>query len=131
MIVKENINFIRYKDPFQGLNIGLTYKITSNDLELLLYYGNLRIRQFLAVYGETENKKEKEEKFIRIQTIKKILKNYIRFGPFFDWKEEEEMIEYIQKYSRGRYVYNAYPGGDGWQLVFSKIKLPAAEKIIY
>lgn len=87
--------------------------ITSEDLE---EYVNSK-------QGNTDREKE----------IRKLLQGRVRIGKFFDWKEEEEMESHIRKFQQKnpsyKYVYNAYPGGDGWDVVFSKVKLPKAETL--
>ncbi len=59
-----------------------------------------------------------------------VTKDIIEFGEMFDWKEDDEMDEYIADNSNGRYVYNYYPGGDSWGVAFSTVKLPNAEEIL-
>jgi hypothetical protein len=87
--------------------------ITSEDLE---EYASSK-------QGNTDREKE----------IRKLLQDRIRVGKFFDWKEEDKIEGYIQKFqqknSSYKYVYNAYPGGDGWYVIFSKVKLPKAETL--
>jgi hypothetical protein len=65
--------------------------------------------------------------------ISKAIEKYLHLGGFFDWKEESKMwtsIERFRKKHRGyTYLYNAYPGGDGTMVVFSKIELPRAERV--
>jgi len=39
------------------------------------------------------------------------------------------MEAFIEKNARGRYAYNGYPGGDGWQVIFSEIEFPEAEEL--
>lgn len=58
-------------------------------------------------------------------------KGKIEFGKFFDYKEEKEMEEYIagKKEEGWKHAYNAYVGGDGWQVVLSKVEIKGAEKI--
>jgi len=69
----------------------------------------------------------------REKAVYKLLKGKAIVGDFFDWKEEDEMLSYIRKHLRKhplyKYAYNAYPGGDGTSLVFSKVKLPKAEEV--
>lgn len=74
-----------------------------------------------------------EEKDARMKAISKLLKGKVKVGEFFDWKEEEDMLHYLlkmaRKYPEFKYVYDAYPGGDGWQVVLSKVKLPKADAV--
>ena len=58
-------------------------------------------------------------------------KGLIKFtGKFFDWKEDDELEEYIGKVEGvWKFGYNAYPGGDGTQLVLSNIKIDGAEEV--
>lgn len=123
--LEESINFERGLDPKAALHIGIVNNITSDDLEMLSYYMDGE-ESFKDLYGEDD---DYQSVLQRMKTIKKILKGSITFGQFFDHKEEDDMVSYIQRYFRGRYVYNAYPGGDGWAIVFSKIYLPRAEEI--
>ena len=77
--------------------------------------------------------KERRDKINEgIKTIKKN-SNLFKVGDFFDWKEEKAMWKAIsQELSKGKfkYAYNAYPDGDGYSVVYSKVKLPNAEEII-
>ncbi len=64
-----------------------------------------------------------------VKRVQKFIKGKVTFGKYFDWKEQDEMEEYIRKYAKGRFIYNGTPGQDGWQVVFSKIHFPRAEEI--
>ena len=74
-----------------------------------------------------------DKKTPRMKAVAKLLKGKVKVGEFFDWKEEEEMLHYLikaaHKYPEFKYAYDAYPGGDGTQVVLSKVKLPKADKV--
>ena len=113
----ESTNFERGRDPKAAMGIGIINKIDSYTLQ------NLEI---LGVEG-LDDFEDDEREFLK--QAESFLKYKITYGKFFDWKEEEEMKNYVSRYARGRYVYNAYPDADGIQVVFSKIELPNAEEI--
>ncbi len=96
-----------------ALKIGLA-EITSKDLE-----------EYATSSGKGATDREKE--------IGKLLRGKVEVGKFFDWKEEERIDSYINRFQQKnpsyKYVYNAYPDGDGWLVVFSKVKLSKAEII--
>jgi len=129
--VEESLNFERGIDPKTSMSIGdaaiLPPLIDSN---ILFAITTIEMRDDEDDYDRTEDEmKEDEENYRLVKRAEKFLKGKATFGKYFDWKEEDDMIEYIQKYARGRYVYNATPGQDGWQVVFSKVYLPRAEEI--
>lgn len=69
----------------------------------------------------------------RQKAVNKLLKGKVKEGEFFDWKELKDMPSHIVKHMRRnptyKYAYDAYPGGDGVLVVFSKVKLPKAEEV--
>ena len=69
----------------------------------------------------------------RQEAVDKLLKDKVKEGELFDWKELKDMPSYLVKFMRRhpayKYAYNAYPGGDGVLVVFSKVKLPKAEEV--
>jgi hypothetical protein len=93
-----------------------------NDIVIDLKKGNITPREFC----------NKVAKGKRLYTM---LKSKILIDKMFDWKEEEEMVNYIYQtgprlYKLGyKYTYNAYPNGDGVWLVHSKVKLSKAEEV--
>jgi len=74
-----------------------------------------------------------EDSTPRQLAVTKLLKSKVMVGKLFDWKEGPEMFRYIikhiKKYPVFKYIYNAYPGGDGTLVIFSKVKLPKAESV--
>jgi hypothetical protein len=54
----------------------------------------------------------------------------IENGNVFDWSSKAEMENYISKNAKGRYVYDGNPNSDTTWVIFSKIKLPKADKIV-
>ena len=72
---------------------------------------------------------EDDKRYAYLKRIEKFINGKVTFGKYFDWKEDQEMEEYIRKYARGRYVYTYTPGMDGAGVAFSKIELPNAEEI--
>jgi len=95
-------------------------EIDSDDLEALEMYRNYpKEIEDLDVYE-------------RAKEVQKALKGLVRFGPYFDWKEEDKMNLWLSKVNRKLwpYVYNAYPGGDGIQTVLSKVKLEKVEEVV-
>jgi len=101
----------------------LTLKdITSDDLE------DLAMDFESALMSPAQAKKEKKSQ--RIQEAAKLLQNKAKIIGYWDWKEEEEMLEKLSRKSKiYPYTYNAYPGGDGWLVVRSKVKLPKADSV--
>jgi hypothetical protein len=137
--INEIIDFSREEtNPLKKLGIGLEHfikKITSEDLELLsIYLDHNKEKEFIEMCIENGDSEEEAKKELeKAKRIKIALKGHIFIGNFFDWKEEEEMERYISKVigpnRKYHYAYNAYPGGDGWYVVFSDIELPNAEFI--
>lgn len=133
-------NFQRGKDPKETINIGLNSlipEITSYDLEILsdVIMADNSIRSYEDWYedhGEDyENDEEAQETYNKLYKIALIIKDKIEYGEPFDWKEEDNMEEYIEnkKPIDKPYTYNASPGSDGWWVVFSSVELPSAEPI--
>ena len=131
LTINESLDFQRGIDPKASMSIGdaaiLPPLIDSN---ILFAISTIEMRYDEDEGDRTEDEmREDEENYQLVKRAEKFLKGKATFGKYFDWKEEDDMIEYIQKYARGRYVYNATPGQDGWQVVFSKVYLPRAEEI--
>jgi hypothetical protein len=134
----KTVNFQRGKDPKETLHIGLSSlisEITSDDLELL---GDLLDEEEIVSYkdwyedhGEDyEDDQEAKDSYDRLYKIALAIGDKIRWGKFFDHREDEEMDEYLESPPNGfEYAYNAYPDGDGWQVVWSSILLPSAEEM--
>jgi hypothetical protein len=101
----------------------LTLKdITSYDLEELAL--DFESKLMSPVQAKQRGKPK------RIQEAAKLLQNRAKIVGFWDWKEEEEMLDKLNRKSKiYPYTYNAYPGGDGWLVVRSKVKLPKAELV--
>lgn len=67
-----------------------------------------------------------------IYVMYQALKDNIKVGEFFDYKEEAQLEEYLrQNLNRSyKYAYNAYPGGDGTAVILSKVELKNSEEAI-
>ncbi len=105
-------------------------EIDSHDLEMLSIYGDDPERYKEEAKEFSETPEEEAMNIARISHISNLLKGKIEYGEFFDHKEFDAKVwPYLKRKIRGRRVYNAYPGGDGIHIVFSKIELPAAEEI--
>jgi len=130
-IVKENINFERGLDPKASMQIGdaaiLPQIITSDDLCGVSYIDQWD--DMLDPDRDADQIEEDDKRYVFLKRVKRFLKGKVTFGQYFDWKEDQEMEEYIRKYARGRYVYTYTPGQDGAGVAFSKIELPKAEEI--
>jgi hypothetical protein len=129
-VIRESQEFQRGIDPKTSMGIGdaavLPPLIDSNVLEAVSNFDSFTEKE----YKEFQPKKDPEElNYQFIKRAKKFLKGKVSFEKYFDWKEEGEMGVFIRQNAKGRYVYNATPGMDGWQVVFSKIYLPRAEEI--
>lgn len=136
-LIRESQEFQRGQDPKTSMEIGdaaiLPELIDSNILQAVSLFDSyseeeLKDLSTMLVGDEKDNNVE-EENYQLVKRAKNFLKGKAIFGKSFDWKEEDSMKEYISKYARGRYVYNATPGMDSWEVVFSKIYLPRAEAI--
>ena len=118
-----NEKFNQYSDPVKDLKIGIISKITSEDLSFL--YG----------YSEDEIKEMRDE--LGNDTVEQILtameledKGIIETGNYFDYLDEHhELLDYIEKYAEGRYVYDGSPHDDGTWVIFSEIELLSATKV--
>ena len=131
-VVRESINFERGLDPKAAMGIGdaavLPQMITSDDLEGV---SNLDQWDDMVDPDRDDDQIEEDDKrYAYLQRIKRFIKGKVTFGRYFDWKEDQEMEDYINRYARGRYVYTYTPGMDGAGVAFSKIELPNAEEII-
>lgn len=138
-LVNETLNsvhFERGKDSKQTLGLGIIPTITSDDLELV---GDLLdeeeilpYEEWYEDYGEDyEDDEEAKESYDRLYQVASVLKDKIKWGGFYDHHEEEKLEDVLDRpFPKGmKYAYNAYPDADGWQVVFSSIKLPAAEEL--
>jgi hypothetical protein len=130
--LKESHNFERGIDPKTSMGIGdaaiLPPLIDSNVLQAVSMIGDFTEEEYREFQGE-EDPDPEEQNYQFVKRAQKFLKGKVTFGKYFDWKEQDDMEEYVRKFARGRYVYNASPGQDGWYVVFSKIYLPRAEEI--
>lgn len=130
-VIRESIDFQRGLDPKASMSIGdaaiLPQMITSDDLE-----GVSNLDQWddmLDPDRDADQIEEDNKRYAYIKRVKRFLKGKVTFGEYFDWKEDQQMEEYIRRYARGRYVYTFTPGMDGAGVAFSKIELPNAEEI--
>jgi hypothetical protein len=137
----ENVNFERGKDPKRGLRIGMNHlipEITSYDLEAIstiMEDGASSFEEFVDFHGidtdDPEEMAEAKRDYDRFQDIIIAIGNDIQFGEYKDWKEFGEVRDYLKHNTPEDkpYVYNAFPEGDGIQIVFSSIELPSADEI--
>ncbi len=129
-------NFDRKGDSKEKLGIGIIPSITSDDLEILsdLYDEESLIpyEKWYADHREDyEDDIEAEETYKRLHHIASALGDRIQWGEFFDHHEEDDLEEYLSFPPPGmKYAYNAYPDADGWDVVWSSIRLPSAEELI-
>lgn len=121
------------KNIFKKIGIGvesIIKKITSNDLEMLMYYIEHGEDEFTKIFLSDLNKEETIIKLKRIKRIYSILKDRILIGDIFDWKESKEMEKYIDKNiginKKYKYAYNGTPDADWCEVIFSNIKIPNA-----
>jgi len=138
--VNEFLNFERGVDPKEAMRIGINRiisEITSDDLELIadlleLKEGIVSYEDWYKDHGEDyEDDEEAKESYNRLHLMALAIDGKVKWGGFYDHKEVDEMEEYLETPPVGmEYAYNAYPGGDGWQVVWSNIVLPSAEPII-
>jgi len=139
--INELQNFERGVDPKEAMRIGINRiipEITSDDLELLGDLLDLEDDEIISYeewyddHGEDyEDDEEARESYNRLHLIALAIDGKIEWGKFFDHHEDDEMEEYLETPPVGKpYAYNAYPGSDGWQVVWSNIVLPSAEPII-
>jgi hypothetical protein len=132
--LEESLNFERGMDPKTSMGIGdaaiLPPLIDSNILQavsLLDSYTKEEYKEYMENEDDPDDPEFRNYEFV--QRVKRFIKGKVTFGKYFDWKEQDEMEEYIRKFARGRHVYNGTPGQDGWQVIFSKIYFPRAERI--
>lgn len=130
MIKKINKNMITKFDKF--LNEGnsevpeiLLDEIKKIDSSVLEYMSIIQ-EDGIEVIEIDDNNRDVVELAKSMLTI---TKDIIEFGEMFDWKEEDELREYVEENSNDRYTYNYYPGGDSWGVAFSTVRLPKAEEI--
>jgi hypothetical protein len=135
----KTINFERNKDPKSSLGLGLLNEITSDDLSLLEFgwiYNEQKFdeEEFIREYRfSSMPNKEFERQFNRVKSVAKILDGNIIFHKkHFDWKEEDQMKDFLKTrpYIGYPYIYDAAPSFDDWRLVFSKVKLPNAAEML-
>ena len=76
--------------------------------------------------------KEEIDNFFSIYIMCIKLKDLVKCGDFFDWKENDACIKYVNKNLKKPwlYAYNGYPGGDGTLVIFSKLRLENCEDAI-
>lgn len=129
--VHESQGFQRGLDPKHAMGIGdaaiLPQMITSNDLEGVSFIDQWD--EMLDPDRDADQIEEDDKRYAYLQRVKRFIKGKVTFGEYFDWKEDQEMYAYIQKYARGRHVYTYTPGQDGSGVAFSKIEFPNAEEI--
>ena len=135
-LMNESLEFERGKDPKETLGIGeynTIQKLTSYDLSDLEAYNEGPEFYEDPDAGPDDDPYFSEEDLKRLEYLTKILKGKIKWGKYFDHKEEDEMDYYIHKtLGRGtwKYAYNCTPGHDGWGVLFSKVAMPKAESLI-
>jgi hypothetical protein len=140
--IEESVNFERGKDPKRKLQIGksrLIPEITSEDLEAIETMmddnGIKDFEEFIDFHGidieHPDDLEEAKRDYERFSDILIVLEGEIEFGEYKDWKEFDEVRDYLKHNTPEDkpYVYNAFPGGDGIQIIFSSIELPSAEEI--
>ena len=137
--VTKSLNFFKYKN------------VDSGDLEQLQSYFSLEALAELANEsdkyqdspdsehwphtddtGKQVTYKDFIDTIINHYVLYMKLKDVIKYGEFFDWKEEDELNDYVRKNLKKpyQYAYNAYPGGDGTAVVFSTVKLINCQEAI-
>ncbi len=135
------VNFERGQDPKSQMDIGVAHiipKITSEDLELLEFgwdynKGKFSEEEFLKEYrfkGDSDEFVANQltwAKKVALALKDKIIYEY----KIWDWKNEGEMIVSIKSNPHPEYpfLYDAHPGVDDWQIVWSKVLLPSADEI--
>lgn len=106
--------------------------VDSDDLEQVCSY--FMSEEGMLDYFEIDEDSDPEEMdtFLTLFVMSTLLKDKIKVGKFFDWKEESQCVSYVNKNLKKpwKYAYNAYPGGDGTAVVFSKIELENCEDAI-
>lgn len=134
MTVYEALDFKRGEDPHKSLNVGIDAKlknildqIDSSDLDTIIT---------IADDDKEHWKSDTEDihgpgSYDRYKEMHDIIKasGKVEFGPYFDWKERDTMWDYIDKFRRNRYVYDAANGQDGFLLVFSEVEIPNADSV--
>jgi hypothetical protein len=137
----KTVNFQRGIDPKKSLDIGLASVIPSIDsyeLEQISIGWDPDKNEFSEEFYQSqmegfmeEDPEEYKESLSRFKLIGLALKGHIEFGESFDWKETDEMEEYLDEAPPvdKPYAYNASPGSDGYFVVWSDIELPNAEPI--
>ena len=107
--------------------------IDSYDLEkIIMDSKTIKDEIYEDVEAGNIEKKDADKAYKRFMDIKSKLKGKIKVGEFYDHKELGEFIEwYDNEYDETKYpyLYNAYPGGDGWMVVMSKVELSGAEQL--
>lgn len=117
-----------FNDPNSVKNEFKIEDIDSQDLEDMDEIYNSDLSRSV---GFREMLAEDPRKTLEMLLKAHILKDKIKYGEFFDWKESEKMDSYLAKKLKNpyEYAYDAYPGGDGYYVVLSTVKLPKAEEI--
>ncbi len=131
--VFENIDFKRGQDPRASLAIGMDRFVKDiNCNDWIVFYGTsgeissaITDEGVLEYLKDFKLNKEEQERFLWLWNLYRT--GVIEVGKFFDWKEEKEAENYINKNAKGRYVYNPAHGSDGWLITFSKIYFPSSE----
>ena len=118
--------FTEDSDPVHDMGIGVINSIDSFDLETLAVtiYAPSSPMDVDPYYADTFKQYQKDYP-LQCKTIMKLVDEHIiEFGAFFDSNQEEELKDYIKLEALDRYVYDAGPTLDGFQVVFSEIELP-------
>jgi hypothetical protein len=139
--IKESQNFQRGMDPKKSLDIGLSSaipKIDSYDLEQIELGWDFGKNEFSEdVYQSQmegfmeDDPVEYKKTLSHLKLVGLALRGHIEFGESFDWKEKDDMEEYLDEDAPvGKpYAYNASPESDAYSVVWSDIELPNAEPI--
>jgi len=137
-LVRESIEFQRKRDPKRSLNIGKIKElknITSDDLyEVVLLldpYTKEPDEEYYKGFYHTDQEAKYYEDLKKARYLWNLLKDYIEVGERFDWKEHDKMKTYVEEKAQGRYVYNASPGMDDTNVIFSEEELPLADEVEY
>lgn len=100
-------------------------------LDLFIQYRNLNSIAELANELDKQNTDLEIDQILECYILYLKLKDVIKVGEYFDWKEEDDMRDYIEDHFKNpyEYVYNAVEGTDGWYVIFSTEKLPLIDII--
>lgn len=104
--------------------------IDSEDLEQIVefFFTEEGMFEYFEFSGYAHDDEELD-KFLNLYVASIVLKDKIKKGRFFDWKQQRSLKNYLDKNIKDpwKFAYNAYPGGDGVSVVFSKIELKNCE----